>query len=234
MTKKIADCLSSIDDLIGAESEKLETYKEHKKGLMQKLFPSEDKTIPALRFPEFENEREWEEKAISSLIVQKASSLSLNKLDIKKNGYIIYGADGIIGKINSFQFDTGYISIVKDGAGVGRLRLCEPKSSILGTLSGLLSSSDRQFTLKWIYYLLQTIDFSEFISGSGIPHIYYKDYSLKKILIPNYEEQEKIADCLSSIDDLIAAQTEKIEQLKEHKKGLMQKLFPSLKEENNE
>ena len=46
--------------------------------------------------------------------------------------------------------------------------------------------------------------------------------------IPSLPEQQKIAECLSSLDDLIAAQQEKVEALKEHKKGLMQKLFPNL------
>ncbi len=45
-------------------------------------------------------------------------------------------------------------------------------------------------------------------------------------VIPNPQEQQKIADCLSSLDELIAAQAQKIENLKTHKKGLMQNLFP--------
>lgn len=58
--QRIADCLSSLDDLISAVADKIETLKEYKKGLMQQLFPAEGKTIPAIRFPEFQNAGEWE------------------------------------------------------------------------------------------------------------------------------------------------------------------------------
>jgi type I restriction enzyme, S subunit len=62
--QKIADCLSSIDRLITAETEKLDTLKAHKKGLMQQLFPAEGETLPKLRFPEFRNAGEWEDSTL--------------------------------------------------------------------------------------------------------------------------------------------------------------------------
>jgi type I restriction enzyme S subunit len=48
---------------------------------------------------------------------------------------------------------------------------------------------------------------------------------------PELEEQQKIADCLSSLDTLITAETEKLDALKTHKKGLMQQLFPTVENE---
>lgn len=57
--QKIADCLSSIDELIDAESRKLKALEKYKKGLMQKLFPAEGKTLPEWRFPEFQGCGEW-------------------------------------------------------------------------------------------------------------------------------------------------------------------------------
>lgn len=59
--EKVADCLGSMDDLISSVADKIETLKEYKKGLMQQLFPAEGKTIPAIRFPEFQNAREWKQ-----------------------------------------------------------------------------------------------------------------------------------------------------------------------------
>ncbi len=53
--QKIADCLTSIDDLITAQSRKVDALKAHKKGLMQRLFPAEGEKMPELRFPEFRN-----------------------------------------------------------------------------------------------------------------------------------------------------------------------------------
>ena len=65
--QKIADCLSSLDDLLAAHNEKLELLKGHKKGLMQNLFPQEGERVPKFRFPEFENDGEWEEKKLGEI-----------------------------------------------------------------------------------------------------------------------------------------------------------------------
>ena len=62
--QKIADCLSSLDDLILEEKEKLDALTDHKSGLLQQLFPAEGETIPQLRFPEFEDDGEWEESTL--------------------------------------------------------------------------------------------------------------------------------------------------------------------------
>jgi type I restriction enzyme S subunit len=65
--QKIADCLSSLDVLITAQADKLDALKTHKKGLMQQLFPRDGETVPRLRFPEFREAGEWEEKTIADL-----------------------------------------------------------------------------------------------------------------------------------------------------------------------
>lgn len=185
-----------------------------------------NKLIPKLRFPEFENDGEWEEKKLGDITNSENSTLTLNKIENKKNGFSVYGADGVVGHIDKFQHKERYISIVKDGSGVGRLNLCEPKSSILGTLSCIKSKNLEKFDIYWIYYLMNTINFTSYKKGTGIPHIYYSDFKNELIPLPSLEEQQKIANCLSSLDELIEAQEEKLKLLKEHKKGLMQQLFP--------
>src|SRR5690554_6676081 len=184
------------------------------------------KLIPALRFPEFKEDGEWEEKKLGEVLLSTSSNLALNKLVLKLKGKPVYGADGIVGYIDEFQHPEEYISVVKDGSGVGRLNFCIAQSSILGTLTCLKSSNKDRYNLKWIYFLLQTVDFSTFVKGSGIPHIYYADYKNELLPVAYMPEQQKIADCLSSLDDLLAAHNEKLELLKGHKKGLMQNLFP--------
>jgi type I restriction enzyme S subunit len=187
---------------------------------------SKDKLIPELRFPEFKNEGEWESNLLEEITISESSSMALNKLELKSKGYPVYGADSIVGYIDDFQQDEKYISIVKDGSGVGRLNLCQSHSSILGTLACIKSKNEKQFHLDWIYYLLNTIDFSVYVKGAGIPHIYYSDFKLENVPIPSIKEQQKIASCLSSLDEVIAAHSQKLELLKDHKKGLMQNLFP--------
>lgn len=184
------------------------------------------KLIPELRFPEFENEGEWEIKTIGDVANSESSSMALNKLDLKPTGYPVYGADSIVGYIDEFQHKEKYISIVKDGSGVGRLNLCQNNSSILGTLTSLKSKNKKQYDLVWLYYLLNTVDFSVYVKGAGIPHIYYSDFKNEIVPVPNPKEQQKIASCLSSLDEVIEAHSQKLELFKEHKKGLLQNLFP--------
>lgn len=184
------------------------------------------KIIPELRFPEFKNEGEWEIKTISDIANSESSSMALNKLELKPTGYPVYGADSIVGYIDEFQHNEKYISIVKDGSGVGRLNLCQSNSSILGTLTSLKSKNKKQFDLDWVYYLLNTIEFSAYVKGAGIPHIYYSDFKNENVPVPTPKEQQKIASCLSSLDELIEAHSQKLDLLTDHKKGLMQNLFP--------
>ena len=183
--------------------------------------------MPKLRFPEFRDAGEWVEKRLEDIADSENSSLALNKIDLKKKGYSVYGADGFVGYIDEYQQDERYISIVKDGAGIGRLNLCQPKSSILGTLTCIKSKNLRNFNLDWIYYQMNIIDFTLYNKGSGIPHIYFSDFKTKSINVPQSQEQQKIAACLTALDDLISAATERLDALKQHKQGLMQQLFPT-------
>jgi type I restriction enzyme S subunit len=187
---------------------------------------SKDKLIPEIRFPEFKNEGEWDKMTIEDIAISESSSMALNKLELKSQGYPVYGADSIVGYIDEFQQNEKYISIVKDGSGVGRLNLCQRQSSILGTLACIKSKNEKQYHLDWIYYLLNKVDFTVYVKGAGIPHIYFSDFKKENVPVPKPKEQQKIASCLSSLDEVIAAHSQKLELLKDHKKGLMQNLFP--------
>ncbi|MCV3423101.1 restriction endonuclease subunit S [Campylobacter lari] len=225
--QKIADCLSFIDDLIDAESRKLKVLEKYKKGLMQKLFPAEGKTLPEWRFPECKNTYEIKRKRLADVCYYKSSALTTN--DVKMDGkYNLYDANKIIGKVNIYASEDRYITIIKDGAGVGRVRLMDGYTNFVGTM-GMINNNEF-VTIDYLYYLLQTIDFRVYAIGGTIPHIYFRDYSKKEIFLPHIGEQQKITDCLSEIDTIITEQSNKVEQLKIHKKGLMQGLFPSLEE----
>ena len=223
--QKIADCLSSLDELIELQAKKLEALQAHKKGLMQQLFPREGETTPRLRFPEFRNAEPWEVKRLSDIARHETSSLTLNTLVLTDSGYPIYGANGCIGFIDSFEQEDKYIAMVKDGSGVGRLTIREGKSSVLSTLT-YIKPREKSVLVTWLYYCLSAFDLSCFIKGSGIPHIYFSDVGATKVGLPSLPEQQKIADCLSSLDELIELQAKQLEALKAHKKGLMQQLFP--------
>lgn len=224
--QKIADCLSSLDALITDQEEKLEALKAHKKGLMQQLFPREGETVPRLRFSGFQKMGQWKENQLGGVLEAERSDLALSKLEFVKEGFPVYGVDGLSGHISTFDQDEDYIAIVKDGS-VGKLFLCRGKSSVLGTLAYLKPKASKSNHLHYLYYFLQTINLMKYVTGSVIPHIYYSDYRRESILTPPLKEQQKIANCLLTLEALITTQANKIDGLNLHKRGLMQQIFPN-------
>lgn len=166
---------------------------------------------------------EWEEVRLKEIAQKKSSNLTANSISELQGNYNVYGATGFLQKVDFYNEEERYISIVKDGAGVGRVLLCEGKSSVLGTLDIIRAKNNTD--LYFLYLILSQINFKKYIIGSTIPHIYFKDYKLEKILIPSIQEQKKIADMLSAKDKEIDILKEKVEYLKKQKKGLMQQLL---------
>lgn len=138
------------------------------------------KTIPA----------GWQEKTLGDILDKGASVLSANKLNNCQGEYPVYGARGLIAKVNFYQQDKEYLAIIKDGAGVGRVYHYEANSSVLGTLQYLFPKCE--INIRFGYYYLQSIDFSKYYQGAAIPHIYYNDYKKEKIILPSLPEQERI------------------------------------------
>ena len=186
---------------------------------MQKIFNQE------IRFKADDGSEfcDWEEKKLGDISTKKSSNISANTLEENNGKYKIYGASGLLKYVDFYNEKNDYISIVKDGAGVGRVSLCDKESSVLGTLD-IIKEKER-INLKFVYLLLTRIHFEKYIVGSTIPHIYYKDYSLEKVKIPCLEEQTKIANFLSSIDKKIENTKTQLEKTKEFKKALLQQMF---------
>jgi len=243
--QKIANCLSSLDKLITAETEKLDLLKDHKKGLLQQLFPQAGETKPQFRFPEFENDGNWEEKHIGQLFrfKQGVQVPIKNQHTTKEDGMVRFiriiditgdseppryiqnpGAVYILTKEDLFMIrygTPGVISIGFDGVIANNL------FRLIWKLSSSINSS------FW-YYAFQKMEKVIFSlsSSSSMPAISFSTLDNLEIKFPNDpKEQEKIANCLSSSDDLVEEQTTKIEALKDHKKGLMQQLFPNTNEQ---
>lgn len=153
-------------------------------------------------------------------------SSSLKESEILENHlgkYPVYGANGIIKYIDTYEIDVPSISIVKDGAGVGRMQFHNGKYSLIGTLNYFTAKPG--YDIKYIYYALHTISFVNYIVGSGIPHIYFKDYKREKIFIPNSEIAIQTKNLLSSLDDLIENNASTLKQLKLQKQYLLNNLF---------
>lgn len=222
--QKIADCLSSLDELITVETQKLEAYKDHKKGLMQKLFPAEGKTVPGLRFPEFRNAGEWEEKEIGKIlnIGNGRDHKHLPDGDIP-----VYGSGGYMRSVNDYLYDGESVCIGRKGT-IDNPVLLSGKFWTVDTL--FYTHSFMDCLPRFVFALFLRIDWLKHNEAGGIPSLSKTNIAKIKVPIPRISEQQKIADCLFSLDELITAQAQKVETLKAHKKGLMQGLFPSADE----
>ncbi len=247
--QKIADCLSSIDELITAESKKLDVLKAYKKGLMQQLFPAEGETLPKLRFPEFQAEREWEKVPLKKVLsIFQGFAFSSN--DAAKQGVrwlkiADVGIQVMNHNTSSFlpeEYKTKYdrYLVKKDDLVValtrpilnGCLKIAIVDEVLHDALLNQRVGKVIAFQNKtFVYYLMQTSrligDIEKRIAGSEPPNLSPNQINAISTLVPSKREQKKIAEILSSIDVLITNQSKKLDVLKDHKKGLMKQLFPT-------
>ncbi len=243
--QKIADCLTSIDELVTAQTQKLDALKSHKKGLMQQLFPAEGETVPKRRFPEFRDEGEWSIRELSEFITERSQcpseSVPLFSLTIE---------NGVTPKTE--RYERSFLVKNKDDA----YKLVLPEDFAFNPMNlrfgaiGRHAGTESVAVSKYynIFFCDKTVDarfcevyfksagmvafYDNMAIGSLIEkrRVHFSDFLKFKIRFPRLSEQQKIAYCLTSVDELIANQAKKIKSLKTHKKGLMQQLFPAMDE----
>ena len=246
--QKIAECLSSLDDLITLEAQKLDSLKAHKKGLMQQLFPREGETQPRLRFPEFKNTGEW--------VLKKLEEVSPSVFDgthqtptYTPEGVPFYSVENLIsGNANKFISRANYLLATKNNKpeigdilitrigkiGHSQVVTWDHEFSVYVTLAVIKKS--KAFNSHFLSHFMQSDFYQSELRARSLPNAVPPKINLDslrstEVLLTNEAEQQRIALCLTSLDDLITAQTQKLEALKTHKKGLMQQLFPQVSEE---
>lgn len=234
--QKIADCLGSLDDLISAVTDKIEALKEYKKGLMQQLFPAEGKTTPALRFPEFQNAGEWRQTTVENICEMQAGKfVSASDIYEKRESemYPCYGGNGLRGYTYSFTHSGVYLLIGRQGALCGNVTFVD--GTFHATEHAVVVTCKEGIVPHWLYYQFTKSNLNQYATGQAQPGLSVEVIKKVDVSIPKDNnnqirkgEQQKIADCLSSVDELISTQADKLDQLKAHKKGLMQQLFPTL------
>lgn len=243
--KKISDCLSSLDEVITAEGQKLEVLKEHKKGLLQNLFPQKGETVPKLRFKEFENSGEWDEKTLGGL-VEIRSGFSPSFYNLTNQGKYAFLKVEELNNCEKYQIksreysdDTNNIipkrSVIfpKRGAAILNNKVRINVNEVLMDTNLMAITPNEKVEVEFLYYKILFEGLYKIADTSTIPQINNKHIIPYRILIPpdkNKKEQKKIASALSSLDELIMAQGQKLEALQLHKKGLLQGLFPNLNE----
>ena len=200
------------------------------------------KLIPELRFPEFKNEGEWEETTLGDI----GNFIGGGTPDTAETKYW----NGNIQWYTPTEVKEGKVgksirTITEDGLRNSSAKLL-PKGSLLLTTRatiGDIAIADFECTTNqgfqslvvneteantfWFYWIIQhKNELLKKASGSTFPEIGKNEITKIKALKPNKYEQQRIASCLSSLDEVIAAHSQKLNSLKDHKKGLMQNLFP--------
>ncbi|OCL94302.1 putative type-1 restriction enzyme specificity protein [Aliarcobacter thereius] len=220
---KIASFLTSVDTKIEQLSRKEELLQQYKKGVMQKIFSQE------IRFKADDGSEfcEWEEKKLGQIgkFYAGGDLTKLNYSKEKSNEYVypIYAngsGEGLYGYATTFQYKSNCVTVSGRGTlghanlrkenfnAIVRLIVIEPKSNICG---------------NFLKEAINRINFS--IESTGVPQLTIPQISLYKVFLPCLEEQNKIANFLSSIDTKIQQTQKQLESSKEFKKALLQQMF---------
>lgn len=244
--QKIADCLSSLDAVIAAEGDRLATLNDYKDGLKQALFPAPGQTTPRLRFPEFQNAGEWKETTIGEVgsfyYGKSAPKWSLEEgapTPCVRYGelYTKFGPliTETISKTNiapeNLRFSKGGEILVPR---VGEKPDDFGRNCSLLTLSGIaigemisVFETDQNALFFTFYFRHLYQEFAKVVEGQNVKNLYYTELEPIKIYRPSMPEQGRIAQCLLILEQLVEASKVKLADLRSHKSGLMQQLFPS-------
>lgn len=238
--KKIAEILSSVDDEIAAESDRLSVLKDHKKGLMQQLFPQKGQSRPSKRFPGFSDDWSWTNgNILFEAISNKNHNSDLPILALTQDqgavprdaiNYTVQVSEKSIEGYKVVEVDDFIISLRSFEGGIEYSRykgLCSPAYIVLRKRNKKLVSDFYRIYFKSYNFIQELNKNLEGIRDGKM--VSYKQFSEISLPVPPIPEQQKIADCLSSLDGEIQAQQQKVNALKEHKRALMQKLFPIIK-----
>lgn len=238
--QKIANCLSSLDEVIKTESEKLNLLQDHKKGLLQQLFPQQGKTQPQFRFPEFKNDGDWtlttlndvadyeNGKAHEKEIYKKGKYKVVNSKFISTEGEVVKFSDSV-----NLETKIGDILMVLSDIPNGKalakcFRVDKDDTYTVNQRVCKITTTDINNVFLF-YQLNRNKYFLRFDDGAKQTNLRKDDVLSCPIIKPkNPKEQDKIANTLTSASILIEEQKQKIEDLQNHKKGLLQQLFPNL------
>lgn len=250
--QKIADCLTSLDEVIAAQGRKVEALKAHKRGLMQQLFPREGETSPRLRFPEFRTAREWAESTLGALtsIVRGGSPRPIDAFLTQEE----VGLNWL--KIGDVDREAKYITRTEEKVlpeALSKTRVINPGDFILSNSMSFgrpyistiqtcihdgwiaVTNIPRHLNYDFLYYAILSersqAYFSDQAAGGGVQNLNTDIVKLLPLGLPLVPEQQMIAASLSALDAQIAAESHKGDDLKSHKLGLMQQLFPSIVED---
>ena len=243
----IGSFIYNIDNLITLHQRELEQYKELKKGCLQKMFPKDGADVPEVRFPEFTDA--WEQRKLIDLLSQPVSDGPHETPDLVEEGIPFISVDAIVDNKIDFDRKRGYITeeydlecrkkyspqrddvyLVKSGATVGKVAIVDTdeRFNIWSPLAAMRANKKLMLP-KYLYFYLQLKDVQDEIYEKSIggtqPNLSMRILEQFNIRVPHIDEQEKISDALSNLDNLITLHQRELEQYKLLKKGLLQRMF---------
>ena len=169
---------------------------------------------------------DWQIKTLNEVCFPSSSNIAYKDVKDKKGNYPIFGASGIVAYADFYSKEKECLGIVKDGS-VGKIFLLPAKSSVISTLN-YLENTDLS-DIKYLYYFLHRINFSKYIKGSVIPHIYFRDYKKEKIPLPPLATQKQIAKKLDylfdKIDKALTFLNENKEYIKKYRLSILKYAF---------
>jgi len=215
--EKIAKILTTWDTAINKQKELIQVKKQLKKGLMQKLLSGE------VRFDGFSDE--WISQKLSSISKVKKGK-QLNKIDLIENAKypVINGGIEPSGYTDTYNTDENTITISEGGNSCGYVNYITTKFWSGGHCYTPLDVKANVYFI-YQYLKLNELKIMQLRVGSGLPNIQKGDIENFKIKLPSLQEQQKIAQVLSTADKEIELLKNELESLKEQKKGLMQRLL---------
>lgn len=140
--------------------------------------------------------------------------------DLVKDGlYLVYGANGIIGRYNMYNHEESEVLLTCRGATCGKINISTPKSWINGNAM-VVHPKDNALSKNYLYFFLTTVDYSKVITGAAQPQITRLSLSDTLIPIPPLSEQQRIVEQLDSAFAKIDALKANAEKLVEEAKAL--------------
>lgn len=235
--RKIADLLSAVDDVIAAQEAEVAAWEKRKKGVMQKLFSQEVrfKADDGSDFPD------WEEKTLGEICEQLKASIDPRNNPTKQ--FIEYSmpaydnhmaAQAVLGQsMNSARkiLSAPCVLINKLNVRKRRIWVVEHPEDNAVCSSEFVPLTSAEFDLRFLGYLAMTDSFTGYLldcsSGSSNSQKRVTPDTILQYLVslPSLPEQRKIADCLTTLDDVIAKAKDELDAWRELKKGLLQQMF---------
>lgn len=204
--RKISAFIDKIDERIEIQNKIISKYETLIKGLCDMIF------------------RHNKSVSLSDLVKCKTSALQENTVSTCHRGeYKVLGASGAIAAIDTYQFEESGILVLKDGSKAGKIQFAQGKYSVVGTSVVLIPNE--ACDARYLYFAMSSIDFEKYKVGSGIPHIYFKDYSNERIYYPDKALRKKITKTLDFYESMVEIERKMLSAMQKQKAFLLQSMF---------